>query len=285
MRILVFALLIIHFEHFVAQNGFYFKPIIEKTINYNKIPFNLTVYNNDGLPITIQNRTFIAPKGNHLGIYIGYKFKRFSLESGIIGISPTSGGTISGFTYDSLNRGYTSTYGDFYGSTRFAKIPLRANYTLFKKDSTKHSKYSFLLDFNVGLDIIYTSYTDPTIGFGFFESAYYSKDGQVIRITYENFDTYTKFSYMTTFGFTFKINKRKTNILNFTVLYSNAIKTGLSEERIIIYQPKVSPIKHSEYSNGSGFYYSISREFYLNNYLDKRKRRAQEKYERFKKNQ
>jgi hypothetical protein len=284
MKKTLLVILIIHFVRLNAQNGFYFRPALEKTISYHKNQFALTLYNDDGLPITIQSRSLIPIKGFPIGFYIGYKFKKIAVETGILGCDPISGATLSGFHYDSTQNLYNSYYGKYYSGVAFTKVPIRVNYNLFKKDSLNKSKYSLSLDLNLGLDLLFAPSGNQNQAITTEDFSFYSKSGQVTNINTATYSAYNHFSYMSTIGLTFKFNKKKTNILNFTFLYSRGID-ALSEERMIISQTNATTITHSEYSNGGGFYLSVSREFYLNNFLNRRKRKTTEKYERFKKSQ
>ncbi len=268
-----------------SQKGLYLKTIlIERAVSHNKYPFSLTVTNSDGLPITITKSKYIFQKGGYSGCFIGYNFKRLSIESGFIFISTSSGATIRGFSYDSTTRQYNSTYNSFLGGVRFSKIPFRFNYHLLRLDSIKQSKFTFGIDLNLGIDFLVSPMGDPNKPLTGGTNTFYSKNGSAILIDEDLYNTSDYRSYLRTIGLSFIVGKKKgTNILNLTILYSLGV-SALSEERIQITMPNGERVMHREYSNGSGFYYSITKAFYLDYYLKKRQKKMKELYEKRLKN-
>jgi hypothetical protein len=272
-NILFSCTLLIFVGQLFAQQGFYLKPIIELKWHRQRYPIDYSIQVPPTNQIPFAENFQIISQNNYripgftIGLMAGYNFKRWSIESGICQDQTSSGINFRCLAVNQRDSSLNTTM--FYSNDgiTMTKVPVRFYYNIFKKDSLSHDKRNFSICASLfaGIDIFLKPAGDPSIPLTGSGIDPYVGKGQYIHVTESLYDSRETWAYAKAIGITFRWYKRNVNLLTLT-LYANWAPFYMSRIELEILMPDGTRYLHTEFADGSGLYFNISKELSFRNF-------------------
>jgi hypothetical protein len=252
-----------------SQKGFYLRPLLENKINANgDIPYEVKTA--QGYVVKVTPLRFYGEHWYDLGLYMGYRTKKYFFETGWSPDGGNEGIRLSASTLNPLDSSfYNFTEKETMGAS-FNKFPLRIGVKIFGKDTVLAGKtlrwQGFLYG---GLDVLTRPPINAEVGGG--DVFVIDKLGHTVE--YESrLRSNQRYTQLRTIGFMLKgYNKKGRSVVNFSVHFSQGLRslyTTYMEIKFTNYDGTI--YKSFVSSKSSGLYFSLSKDIYPKNWFKKK---------------